>query len=724
MPRWLKSLLLVLAIGWSVVVYAPYLRGIGPGSGGFLGGDLSVLVQASGGPEASRFQAEPVPLQDMGAPAYLAAGGERGSILTGASLALSRRLWGVSESSATLYRLENLLLLLAAGLGLANFIRRLLIPWTGVDHARAAARALPIVLFMHPFAVHAVADLSGRSDLLYLALGSWAAASYLRARQDRKPAGLITALVLFVAAHLAGRFGLGLATAIAAAEFASQQRYQPKRLRWKRASTTWLVLAALATAELFVRSALGGSPEALVPFLPGAGSFFERFGILLLPVPTPGLTMALGIVLFLGAIQPAMSAARFAPRLWGRLLGTWFAALSLTLYFGGPAPGGHVGLGDFTRISTLFPSAVVFAAGLAVVSTGLQGALRLFLPIALTVGFGLLSLSQAPLHMRAARATAKLRVELERAEAEAGRLQVELGREGTALLVLRYPDELEEVDPFPDGIGYLLDASLTGRAPLDGVQRPRLLGTDAFVALAREPEFKELRQAGAVVIAKQELFTLGVPAEFQVPPLWRGAASSPDLDLDPLTVGALFVTVSKERLASPKPLPERFAFDANGAAEQESEGGRWVTYRGRTEGAFDLSSDLYWLLAGRVTRAWFDTGLTRLQSASFQPILTKATMKLEPELVGRDWRFAVPSSAVEIQPLKAPETDEYVLIQLDLESLQLRRFVALRHQSGVLLFQDANRGFTARKEREVAWTLERQLDGRTIWRYRGRFGQP
>ncbi len=147
MPRWLKGLLMTLALGWVVVVYAPYLRGIGPGSGDFLGGDLAVLVDASGGPEVSRTHAEPVPLQDMGAQAYLAAGGERGSLLTGASLALSRRLWGVAESSATFYRLENLILLLAAGLGLANFIRRLLLPWTGADHARAAARAIPVVLF-------------------------------------------------------------------------------------------------------------------------------------------------------------------------------------------------------------------------------------------------------------------------------------------------------------------------------------------------------------------------------------------------------------------------------------------------------------------------------------------------------------------------------------------------------------------------------------------------
>ena len=109
MPRWLKSLLLALAIVWVAVVYAPYLRGIGPGTGGFLAGDLAVLAEAAGGAEISRTHAEPVPLQDMGARAYLAAGGERGSLLTGVSLALSRRLWGVSESSATLYRLENLL---------------------------------------------------------------------------------------------------------------------------------------------------------------------------------------------------------------------------------------------------------------------------------------------------------------------------------------------------------------------------------------------------------------------------------------------------------------------------------------------------------------------------------------------------------------------------------------------------------------------------------------
>jgi len=730
MPRWLKGLLLTLAIGWVVVVYAPYLRGIGPGSGGFLGGDLAVLVEAAGGAETSRVHPEPVPLQDMGPRAYLAAGGERGSILTGASLAFSRRLWGVSESSATLYRLENLLLLLAAGLGLANFIRRLLFPWTGADHARAAARALPAILFLHPFAVHAVADLAGRADLLYLAFGSWAAATYLRARQDRKPMRLIGAFFLFLAAHLAGRFGLGLALAIAVGEFASVQRYQPKRRRSRRALTALLVLGGMATVELFVRAALGGKTDALAPFAPGAGSFFERFGILLLPVPTPGLTMALAVVLILGAMHPAMRAARYAPRLWGRLLGVWFVALCLTLFFGGPGQGGHVGLGDFSSARTLFPSAAVLVAGLVVVATSVQGFLRLVLPIGLAVGFGLLSLSQAPLHVRAARATAHLRADLERASNEAANLRTDLAREGRgsalgpAILALRDAPAGEAIAPFAGGIGHLLDASLTGHAPREGVQRPRLVGTDAFVALAREPEFNELRRGGAVLIQGDRLIHLGTPGEFEAPPLWRGAASSPDLDLDPLTVGVLAVTVSAERLASSEALPTAVTFATRPAGETAAAvGGTWVTARGRTEGLFDLSSSLDWLFAGRVGRMWFETGLARVESASLTPEFEPEGLGLAPDVRGRDWRFALPVSGVGMKLRTAPETDNFVLMQLDLSGLKLREFDATR-DGGVLVFPRAAHNLEAWSQGEIAWTIERRVDGRTIWRHRGRLERP
>lgn len=731
MPRWLKSLLLTLAFGWVVVVYAPYMRGIGPGSGGFLGGDLKVLVEAAGGPETSRLHPEPVPLQDMGPRAYLAAGGERGSILTGASLAFSRRLWGVSESSATLYRLENLLLLLAAGLGLANFIRRLLLPWTGADHARAAARALPAVLFLHPFAVHAVSDLAGRADLLYLAFGSWGAATYLRARQDRKPMRLVTACLLLVAAHLAGRFGLGLSLAIAVGEFASVQRYQEKRRRAMRALTTFVVLGCLASSELFVRSFLGGQAAPFAPFAPGAGSFFERFGILLLPVPTPGVTMALAVVLLLGAMHPAMRAARYAPRLWGRLLGVWFAALCLTLYFGGPGAGGHVGLGDFSSARTLFPSAVVLVAGLVVVATSVQGFLRLVLPIGLALGLGLLSLSQAPLHVRAARETARLRADLERAENEAANLRADLAREGRgaslgpAILALRDAPEGEAIAPFAGGIGHLLDASLTGRAPREGVQRPRLLSTAAFVAFAREVEFDELRRGGAIVIRDDKLVQLGPPAEFEAPPLWRGAASSPDLNLDPLTVRLLAVRVPAERLSAPEPLPDTVAFESKpepGAGA--TVGGAWVTERGRTEGLFDLSSSPDWLLAGRVGRMWFETGLARVDSATLTPDFEPELRGLPPDIYGRDWRFALPVSAVALDLREASAEDLFVLSQLDLGSLELREFQAQRDGSGDLVFAGAQHGLETLGEGEIAWTLERRVDGRTIWRHRGRLERP
>ena len=144
MPSWLKNFLLLGAFLLLGSVYGPYLRGGGDdvtdATGGFVGKDLLVLADAAGGRAYSASSVEPLPMQEMSLAAFAEAGG-RGSVLSGASMALSRRLWGVTGSSAKFYRLENLLLLLLAGLGLGNFVRRVLQPWTGADHGRAAARA-------------------------------------------------------------------------------------------------------------------------------------------------------------------------------------------------------------------------------------------------------------------------------------------------------------------------------------------------------------------------------------------------------------------------------------------------------------------------------------------------------------------------------------------------------------------------------------------------------
>jgi len=339
-------------------------------------------------------------------------------------------------------------------------------------------------------------------------------------------------------------------------------------------------------------------------------------------------------------------------------------------------------------------------------------------------GAGLLSLSQAPDHVRAARATSALRADLERAMDKAE----ELGSAGAGpqILVVRDTPADEVLHPFAGGIGHLLDASLTGRVPTGPLPRPMLVTTDAFTTFAREPEFDETRASGTLLVVEHELVVLPAPALFEAPPLWRGAASSPDLDLDPFTVGALVVVVPAERLAAGEPLPRGIDFSARATgAPARTIGGLWLASRGRTEGLFDFSDDLDWLLAGRIGRIWFEGGLARVDACELLPSLPGArggaAEALAPEVVDSAWRFAIPPSAAELEVLgDPPVADGYRLTQLDLTSLRLRVFEASTGQPGILHFAGAERGLETWSQGEVAWTLERRVDGRTIWRHRGR----
>ena len=736
MPRWLKTVLILAAVLWAGVVYRPYLFGADAESRGFVGDDLIVLVDAAGS-DPDQVTA----LQDMTAQEYLAAAGPEGSYLGGASLALSRRLWQATESSATLYRLENLLLLLALGLGLGQFVRRLLIPWTGLDHARAAARGVPVVLGLHPFTVHAVARIESRPDILALALGAWAAASYLRARQERKPGGVLLAAAIAALAHLAGGFGVGLAVLLAVAEGLSVQRYQAGRRRLLRALTTLVLFTLVAGLELVARRAGGVAPEALELMPRELGGLFERLGILLIPLPAPGVLQVLAVLLFLVAMHPALRAARAAPRLWGWLLFVWGAVLTATLALHVGAV--RVGLGDFTSAADLFPAAVIWCAGLVIVATGVQGFRRLFLPIGLALGLGILSLAQAGAHTGAVRATHQVRAELERGADAALAFEAALAREGRgtaagpSVIVLRGTVEPELIDPFTKGVADHLAPTLTGERR---AVRPPLLATPAaFLAFAREPEFDERRRGGLVVVSGGEVIEVPPPAPLETPPLWRGDPLSPDLNLDPRNFGAVLAVVE----LPDDPLPTELAFRVRGQAERRGAvGGVWVRTRGRIEGRFDVSASLDWLLAERIARVSFESGLARVESGQFQAELTP-TAELAFTVEDDAWRVPIPADGAELSRVRdpapsstngsendstsdsgndagngrtnGPATDRYVLVQLDLTDLTLRELVADTSTPGTLRFAGAQP-----EGGPTAWALERRIDGHVVWRARGR----
>ncbi|MDF1800717.1 MAG: hypothetical protein P1V81_16195 [Planctomycetota bacterium] len=735
MPRWLRTLLLVAAIAWIAATYAPYFGSEGGSGGAFLGGDLALLTDAAGGAQLDRGQAEPVPLQEMAPATYANAGGPRGSVLTGASLALSRRLWGVAPSSAALYRIENLLLLLVAGLGLANFVRRLLLPWTGTDHARAAARALPAVLFLHPLSVQCVVDLGGRAELLYLALGSWAAATYLRARQDRRLTHVLGAGLLALLAGLAGRSGLGLALVIAIAEFTSVQRYQARGVRLRRGLTCLALFLAVSASDSILRLAFGAGDWAGSSPI-GSGSPLERLGVLVVPVPLvpgdpsawTGLFVALAVALFLTSMHPALRAARWAPRLWGWLLGGWFAVLFVAV-LGGEV----VSPSNFTHAETLFPATAILVSGMVVVATGVQGFRRLILPVVLALGFGAMSLAQVSHHARSTAITVELRKDLGFAVAGAEQARTRLAErgfaslEGPAILVVVDEPEREAwrelaLDPFEGGIGHLLDGSLTGVTSLrldQALRRPALIDEQALLVLARTEAFDALRAGGVVLLLRnpegsRSALSLQPPSQAQVPPAWRGDAGSPDLDLDPMRFEALVVNLPVVPLPSTSSPAGEVRFLPRAGGPDRTAKGLWLASSGPRAGIFDLSSELDWLLAGRVARMWFPTGLARVESCELLAELPGAPVTFDTD--GDDWVAPLPS----FDRTGLPAEVTWSLELLGLETYTFEHFDAAGGEAGRLRFEDVAARLEDWPSEEVVWSLELRAGDRRIWRHHGR----
>lgn len=737
MPSWLKNLLLLGAILLLGSVYGPYLQVSGnPGSeatGGFLGKDLLVLADAAGGQAYSASSVEPLPMQEMSLAAFVDAGG-RGSVLSGASMALSRRLWGVTDSSAKFYRLENLLLLILAGLGLGNFVRRLLQPWTGTDHGRAAARALPAALVLHPLAVHAVADLSGRTELLGLAFSAWAAALYLRGRQERRSSQILLAGLLAIFASLSWGSGFGLALAIGIAEFVSARRYRPNRNSWRAAGLIALPFAICGLADLAMRLWFGVPLEGASPSLQWTG-VLERLGVLVVSVPgagsvNPGLAMALAVCAFLLMMHPALRAARSAPRLWGWMLGLWFAGV-LFAAFGGAS----VDSMDFSRAETLLGATAVVTSGLVVVATGVQGFRRLALPMALAGSYALLSMGQSGGYLDAIRVTSELRRDLLQGLDLAG----ELGMPGAQILVVDPETLVGAIDPFEGGIEHLLDPSLTGRNVDPQRREPKGLTSEALLSFAREPEFDVLRITGVLLLpVPGELVgpevegalapprsgvLLPAPRTFEQQPSWTADPRSPSLNLDPFSIGALRVNAPSDRLGS-SPFPASVAWSPKLAVEGQGQSetrGTWIQRRNRDLGIFDLSADLNWLLAGQIGRMWFAEGLPRVDRcellADLPGQLVGVDGLLSYEVDGGDWVFALPSEAADTQ---AEGDSAWVLKLLDLVHLRHVVLTAESTAGGQLRFRGAARVASSFAPTDLAWSLERQVNSLAIWRHRGR----
>ena len=134
MPTWLRHVGSALLVAL-LLAYAHSPTALS----GFVGEDYATIVAAEriAGPASGR--------GDTGRlEALFSVPGVDGHPVAAASLVLSDVLWSPAAGgplALLMPRLENLLLLCLAAWVIGRFVRRLLWPWVGTDHGRAAGRA-------------------------------------------------------------------------------------------------------------------------------------------------------------------------------------------------------------------------------------------------------------------------------------------------------------------------------------------------------------------------------------------------------------------------------------------------------------------------------------------------------------------------------------------------------------------------------------------------------
>ena len=648
--------------------------------------------------------------------------------------------------TARLARLQNLALLVFAALLLRPFVRRLLQPWTGGDQARAAGTSALALLLVHPLSVGAVAVLEARAMLFAVLAAVGAAAAFLHGRQERSSVAIGLAALATFAAGLIGPSGYAVPAMLAAAELASARRHRPLRERLRTAATTVLAFGVLAALGGLARN-YADVPGPLAPvrgvfdlgrtFEPGA----DELGLLVLPVNAHQLGVV-GFVLaglvFLLAVQPALVAARSAPRLWGWLLFAWFGGIALALVAAAPL---RANPRELTESFALLPAVVVMSAGLALATTSLSGLRRVLLPTVLALSYAGLAHANARPYVAAARASAELREDVLAAVEGPG--TVGPARVPARVLVLDPPRRVAGVAATGADLGWIAQGDR--ERPTGLLHSVEGLTERAFLALTRQRELAALREGAPALVVVCPLGSLGtlaagdrgavLPSGRRValtvgestpssgPRSWRGDARSPDLDLATLTVSALRITASP---GVDTDVPPRVRWRARRPELREGEElGVWVRTGASPEAVFDLGGSLAWRLGERAQRLWFEGGLPTLELAEVLdalPSLAPVGRELEytPRVEGDDWLFDPPRAGALGD---SAEQGVFALELLDLSSRQ-RLDLPVEREGAGLRARDAA-AHVARAVRRsgggaVAWSLEWRVDDVVLARAQGR----
>ncbi len=698
----LGALLAVLLVG---IAFSPLLFA------GFVASDWSVLIEG-------RLDA----LQPAPSPA-LASLGLR------ASRALCDFLVGEERAScAPILRLVNLAFYLACAPCLFFFARRFLLPWCGSEQARAAALAAALIFAVHPLAPPAIATVASQGELIGLFFGMLGLALFLAGRQDRVFAKTCASLLCCALAGLSAELALGLPLCLAVSEFLSAHRYRPLRVRLRTAATTLAVFGAAVSIETVMgvfRQGIAALPEGVQALWALASwndvrrllvSSTEKLGLLVLPSNPLSLGIAgtaLAGAVFVLVMQPALVAARSAPKLWGWILATWCAALFVSNLFHA-----HLELAPegFSLARWLLPSVVPMAIGLGLAATALAGMRRWYLSWIAALGYAVVSNGNARPWIEAARSTESLRTELVAARELYG---------SRPILVVDPPSARAGVEPVGAALPWLLHPWIAGEVDrTDDARDVRGLSLPAFLELVHQPEFPRYQEERCVIVfplSSTDLDTcaygfleLQEERPSETPRSWRASLASPTLDLDTLKSGALLVTApSNADLGALRSVSWRTK--RNEPPDRGTVDGMWLTGGADALGIFDLGSSLEWRLGGRARTIFFPHGTGSIGTVEVVEELPSLGELVFSEESG-DFLLGVPGNEV---VTRAAGRGRFAFGLLDLARLDWRDFpVELERER--LRVRGAAAAIRERGGTGIAWRLDYEVDGLAIARSRGR----
>jgi hypothetical protein len=629
------------------------------------------------------------------------------SLAGGHPLAAANLRITAGHGTVWLMRAESALWLLFAAWAVGRAARRILLPWSGGELARAAGWATSMLFALHPLATASLASLSARGDLMAVAFGATCVWSYLRARQERDSRLLGLAVASASAAVCSSDLAFGLFAWLAGVEFLSARRQRSTGTRLRSAAAVGAAALVLVALEIGARSvALGrwSPPEVCTQWSPPTDSAalarvvavaLERLGALFVPV-NAHIVGAWGFALAgaasLAVLQPILIASRSAPRLWGRILGVWALALIAAECF---ALRKSVHPDELEQARTLLGAIAVMSVGTGLATVALSGLRRIVLPSAFGLVFAILSHANGLAHLAAGRVTQSV---------------MDLSGESNSA-----------------SRRFVLDAPATvfGLDAVRGVESAlakhvELVSSGDFARRAQSGELDLERARGRLELARAidgvwNVLPIASGAPETGPHSWFREGRSPELDLDPWSTRALIVRAEANVDTQTTPILA-WSTPESGVREAGRCEGRWSTLGGAPEAVFDLGASIEWLTSSRVRQVWSVEGWSLILQAEFAdelplPAVSPAPIETDRGLefttlpgaeagaedARREWRFTVFASP------RAPS-----------RSFPVRRFGDALRVEG---FAPAQFG----EPSTMVWWLESTIDGLAIERTRGSF---